>query len=58
MHGELCSDGIAVLGHCEHRGSEVLLGDQAHIFLYEQAGMAQVSALHCLLCHKTVFIIY
>ena len=34
---------VAVLAHCEHRGSEVLLGDLAHIFLYEQAGMAQVS---------------
>ncbi|XP_045593416.1 uncharacterized protein [Procambarus clarkii] len=32
---------ISVLGHCEHRGCEVLLGDKAHIFLYEQAGMSQ-----------------
>ncbi|KAK8740245.1 hypothetical protein OTU49_003124 [Cherax quadricarinatus] len=36
---------ISVLGHCEHRGSEVLLGDQAHIFLYEQAGMAQLGGI-------------
>nr|XP_027215983.1 low specificity L-threonine aldolase-like isoform X2 [Penaeus vannamei] len=36
---------IAVLGHCENRGCEVLLGDQAHIFLYEQAGMAQVGSI-------------
>ncbi|XP_042218304.1 probable low-specificity L-threonine aldolase 2 isoform X2 [Homarus americanus] len=36
---------ICVLGHCEHRGSEVLLGDQAHIFLYEQAGMAQLGGI-------------
>lgn len=35
---------FSVLGHCENRGCEVLLGDQAHIFLYEQAGMAQVSS--------------
>ncbi|KAK3858457.1 hypothetical protein Pcinc_035356 [Petrolisthes cinctipes] len=36
---------ISVLGHCEHRGSEVLLGDLAHIFLYEQAGMAQLGGI-------------
>lgn len=36
---------IAVLGHCENRGCEVLLGDQAHIFLYEQAGMAQLGGV-------------
>ncbi|XP_064118466.1 uncharacterized protein LOC135223690 isoform X3 [Macrobrachium nipponense] len=36
---------IAVLGHCEQRGCEALLGDQAHIFLYEQAGMAQLGGV-------------
>lgn len=36
---------IAILGHCEQRGSETMLGDQAHIFLYEQAGMAQLGGV-------------
>ncbi|KAK7079935.1 putative low-specificity L-threonine aldolase 1 [Halocaridina rubra] len=36
---------VSVLGHCEQRGSEALLGDQAHIFLYEQAGMAQLGGV-------------
>ncbi|KAK4294786.1 hypothetical protein Pmani_032609 [Petrolisthes manimaculis] len=36
---------ISVLCHCERRGCEVLLGDLAHIFLYEQAGMAQVGGI-------------
>lgn len=36
---------ISLLAHCEHRGSEVLLGDLAHIFLYEQAGMAQLGGI-------------
>ncbi len=27
---------ICILAHCSERGSEVLLGDRAHIHLYEQ----------------------
>jgi threonine aldolase len=30
---------ICVLAHCSERGSEVLLGDRAHIHLYEQVHM-------------------
>ncbi|XP_076047701.1 uncharacterized protein LOC143029137 [Oratosquilla oratoria] len=36
---------ISILVHCGQRGSEVLLGDQAHIFLYEQAGIAQMGGV-------------
>lgn len=36
---------ISVLVHCGSRGSEVLLGDQSHLFLYEQAGMAQLGGV-------------
>ncbi|CAL4090166.1 unnamed protein product, partial [Meganyctiphanes norvegica] len=36
---------ISVLAHCGRRGSEVLLGDQSHLFLYEQAGMAQLGGV-------------
>ena len=27
---------VSVLTHCDRRGSEVMLGNQSHIFLYEQ----------------------
>ncbi|CAL4174382.1 unnamed protein product, partial [Meganyctiphanes norvegica] len=32
---------LSILSHCGRRGAEVLLGDQTHIFLAEQGGMAQ-----------------
>ncbi|CAG0915478.1 unnamed protein product [Notodromas monacha] len=32
---------LAVMTHCCSRGSEVILGDKSHIFLYEQGGYAQ-----------------
>lgn len=35
---------IAVLTHCQ-RGDEVILGDQAHTFLYEVAGMAALGGV-------------
>jgi len=31
----------AILAWCPHRGSEIIAGDQSHIFLFEQAGAAQ-----------------
>uniref|UniRef100_T1J1U7 Aromatic amino acid beta-eliminating lyase/threonine aldolase domain-containing protein n=1 Tax=Strigamia maritima TaxID=126957 RepID=T1J1U7_STRMM len=37
---------IAVMVHCDRRGMEVLLGDQSHIFLFEQGGVAQVGGIH------------
>jgi threonine aldolase len=37
---------IAVLAHTWERGSEYILGDRAHIFLYEQGGGAQFGGSH------------
>ncbi len=36
---------ISVLSHCG-RGEEMILGDQAHIFLYEQGGSAALGGVH------------
>jgi threonine aldolase len=36
---------VSQLAHCS-RGAETLLGDQSHIFLYEQGGAAAVGGLH------------
>jgi threonine aldolase len=36
---------VSLLTHCG-RGEEVILGDQAHIFFYEQGGSAAVGGLH------------
>ncbi len=36
---------ISVLSHC-NRGDEMILGDLAHIFLYEQGGSAAVGGVH------------
>jgi threonine aldolase len=35
---------ISVLSHCQ-RGDEIILGDRAHIFLYEQGGAAAVGGI-------------
>ncbi|XP_066289659.1 uncharacterized protein [Branchiostoma lanceolatum] len=40
--GNLCS----VMAHCWERGSEMLLGDCAHILIYEQGGSAQLGSVH------------
>ena len=36
---------IAVLSHCQ-RGDEVILGDQAHTFLYEAGGISSFGGVH------------
>lgn len=36
---------VSLLTHCG-RGDEVILGDMAHIFLYEQGGMAALGGIH------------
>jgi len=36
---------VSLLTHCG-RGDEILLGDQAHIFVYEQGGSAAVGGIH------------
>lgn len=37
---------ISVMIHCQEKGSEVLLGDRSHIFLYEQGGISQFGGIH------------
>lgn len=36
---------VSQLAHCA-RGEEIILGDQAHIFFYEQGGSAAVGSIH------------
>ncbi|SVA38780.1 uncharacterized protein METZ01_LOCUS91634, partial [marine metagenome] len=36
---------VAVLSHCQ-RGDEVILGDQAHTFLYEAGGISAFGGVH------------
>ena len=38
--GTMCNL-TAILTWCSHRGSEIIVGNQSHIFLFEQAGAAQ-----------------
>ncbi|XP_067860115.1 threonine aldolase 1 isoform X4 [Heptranchias perlo] len=37
---------ISVMCHCRERGAELIVGDQAHIHLYEQGGSAQIAGIH------------
>ncbi|XP_022142947.1 probable low-specificity L-threonine aldolase 1 [Momordica charantia] len=37
---------ISVLVHCEVRGSEVILGDNSHIHIYENGGIATIGGVH------------
>ncbi|GLT80843.1 hypothetical protein SLA2020_522570 [Shorea laevis] len=37
---------ICVLVHCEIRGSEVILGDNSHIHIYENGGIATLGGVH------------
>ncbi|KAK8395632.1 hypothetical protein O3P69_005618 [Scylla paramamosain] len=43
--GTMCNL-VSVLTHCQQRGSEVILGDQSHIYLYEQGGISQLGGVH------------
>ncbi|KAL3877760.1 hypothetical protein ACJMK2_035422 [Sinanodonta woodiana] len=36
---------ISILTHCQQRGLEAILGDQSHIFLNEQGGIAQFAGV-------------
>ncbi len=44
---------VSLLTHCD-RGDEVILGDQAHIFFYEQGGCAAVGGIHSRTVPNTV----
>jgi threonine aldolase len=35
----------AIMAWCPNRGSEILLGDKSHIYLYEQAGASQIASV-------------
>nr|XP_027188816.1 probable low-specificity L-threonine aldolase 1 isoform X2 [Cicer arietinum] len=37
---------ISVLVHCDIRGSEVILGDNSHIHIYELGGIATIGGVH------------
>ncbi|KAG6532071.1 probable low-specificity L-threonine aldolase 1 [Zingiber officinale] len=37
---------ISVLVHCEIRGSEVIMGDNSHIHVYENGGIATIGGVH------------
>ncbi|XP_071960828.1 uncharacterized protein [Antedon mediterranea] len=37
---------ISVMSHCPGRGEEVILGDQSHIFIWEQGGISQLAGVH------------
>ncbi|GBO34959.1 hypothetical protein AVEN_253475-1, partial [Araneus ventricosus] len=32
----------AVMAHCWTRGQEIIMGDQSHMFMYEQGGISSV----------------
>lgn len=37
---------VSVLVHCEVRGSEVILGDNSHIHIYENGGISTIGGVH------------
>lgn len=37
---------ISVLAHCDVRGSEVILGDNSHIHVYENGGISTIGGVH------------
>ncbi|KAK8576100.1 hypothetical protein V6N13_090579 [Hibiscus sabdariffa] len=37
---------VSVLVHCDTRGSEVILGDNSHIHIYENGGIATIGGVH------------
>ncbi|XP_051889116.1 threonine aldolase 1 isoform X1 [Pristis pectinata] len=37
---------ISVMCHCRERGAELIVGDQAHIHLFEQGGSAQIAGIY------------
>ncbi|CAN6235628.1 unnamed protein product [Urochloa humidicola] len=37
---------VSVLVHCDVRGSEVILGDDSHIHLYENGGISTIGGVH------------
>lgn len=48
----------AVMAHCWQRGAEVVVGDQSHLYLWGQGGMAQVRLLSCPLILQVMHFFY
>lgn len=42
------------MGHCPGRGDEILVGDSAHIILWEQGGVAQLAGVHSRQVHTNI----
>ena len=42
--GTMCNL-VSIMTHCTVRGSEVILGNKCHIYIYEQAGIAQIAGV-------------
>ncbi|XP_055937086.1 uncharacterized protein LOC129966611 isoform X2 [Argiope bruennichi] len=36
----------AVMAHCWTRGQEIIMGDQSHMFMYEQGGISSLAGVH------------
>jgi threonine aldolase len=37
---------VSALVHCDTRGSEVILGDNSHMHIYENGGMSTIGGVH------------
>uniref|UniRef100_A0ACD5URJ1 Uncharacterized protein n=1 Tax=Avena sativa TaxID=4498 RepID=A0ACD5URJ1_AVESA len=37
---------VSVLAHCDTRGSEIILGDNSHIHIYENGGISTIGGVH------------
>lgn len=44
----------SVMAHCPGRGDEILVGDLAHIIMWEQGGVAQVAGVHSRQVHTNL----
>lgn len=42
------------MAHCPGRGDEILVGDLAHIIMWEQGGVAQVAGVHTRQVHTNL----
>ncbi|XP_060063414.1 uncharacterized protein LOC132543893 isoform X2 [Ylistrum balloti] len=43
---------ISILNHCQGRGVEAIIGDNSHIFRYEQGGIAQFAGVMSAIVHN------
>ncbi|GAB5581366.1 probable low-specificity L-threonine aldolase 2 isoform X2 [Prionailurus iriomotensis] len=44
--GFQCRRRSALMCHCQRRGSQLLLGQESHLHVYEQGGVAQIAGVH------------